>query len=267
MDESLRRVDEWPVSAVSAGVVRPDGTTSTVGDPERVYELASITKVMAAIGVHLAVEEGSIGYDDVVLPTDATVRELLSHAGGIGPDGTVLDRPGRRRVYSNAGYDLLAAHVERSTDFAFADYLRVGVFEPLAMSSTVLDGSAAKDASSCVSDLLRFVTGLADLLAPSTIAAMVSPAMPELVGVLPGYGRQTPNPWGLGPEIRGTKSPHWTAPENSPSTWGHFGQAGTFLWCDPAHRVSAIVLTDRPFGDWALERWPALSSAILAESC
>ena len=55
-----------------------------------------------------------------------------------------------------------------------------------------------------------------------------------LAGVLPGYGRQTPNDWGLGCEIRDHKSPHWTAPENSPETFGHFGQSGSFLWVDRA---------------------------------
>ena len=33
---------------------------------------------------------------------------------------------------------------------------------------------------------------------------------PGLTGVLPGYGHQKPNDWGLGFEIRDAKSPHWT---------------------------------------------------------
>ena len=87
---------------------------------------------------------------------------------------------------------------------------------------------------------------------------------PELIGVLPGYGRQVPNPWGLGPEIRGEKSPHWTGSSNSPATWGHFGQAGTLLWVDPEQQTVLVVLTDEPFGELAIERWPVLADALLA---
>ncbi len=65
--------------------------------------------------------------------------------------------------------------------------------------------------------------------------------------------------------MRGDKSPHWTAPDASPATWGHFGRSGTFAWWDPGADVGLVVLTDRDFGPWAAEAWPALSSAVLAE--
>ena len=41
-------------------------------------------------------------------------------------------------------------------------------------------------------------------------------AFPELAGVLPGFGYHNPNDWGLGPEIRGTKAPHWTGHGKNP---------------------------------------------------
>jgi CubicO group peptidase (beta-lactamase class C family) len=53
---------------------------------------------------------------------------------------------------------------------------------------------------------------------------------------------------------------------NSPSTFGHFGGAGTFLWVDPVARIALAALTDRPFGPWALDAWPALSDAVLIAS-
>ena len=55
------------------------------------------------------------------------------------------------------------------------------------------------------------------------------------------------------------------APRNSPRTFGHFGRSGTFLWVDPDAGVALACLTDRDFGDWAKEAWPALSDAVLAE--
>jgi CubicO group peptidase (beta-lactamase class C family) len=91
-------------------------------------------------------------------------------------------------------------------------------------------------------------------------------AYPGLDGVLPGYGRQSPNDWGLGCEIRGTKDPHWTAAANSPPTFGHFGQSGSFLWVDPDAGVACASLADTPFGPWAVAAWPRLSAAVLAGS-
>ena len=54
------------------------------------------------------------------------------------------------------------------------------------------------------------------LVAPETFAEATSVQFPGLVGVLPGFGRQEPNDWGLGFELRDAKSPHWTGAGNSP---------------------------------------------------
>ena len=83
--------------------------------------------------------------------------------------------------------------------------------------------------------------------------------------MLPGYGRQDPNDWGLGYEIRDAKAPHWTGSQSSPETYGHFGRSGTFLWVDPVAGCGCICLTDRDFGDWAVDAWPLLTDAILRE--
>ena len=88
---------------------------------------------------------------------------------------------------------------------------------------------------------------------------------PGLFGVLPGFGTQRPNDWGLGFEIRDGKSPHWTGSANSGRTYGHFGQSGTFLWVDPQADLALVALADRNFGDWAYSRWPALSDEVLRE--
>jgi CubicO group peptidase (beta-lactamase class C family) len=74
-----------------------------------------------------------------------------------------------------------------------------------------------------------------------------------------------PNDWGLAFELRDAKAPHWTGSRNSPRTFGHFGAAGTFLWVDPAAGVACGVLTDREFGEWAKDAWPAFGDAVLAE--
>jgi CubicO group peptidase (beta-lactamase class C family) len=73
-----------------------------------------------------------------------------------------------------------------------------------------------------------------------------------------------PCDWGLGPELRDAKSPHWTPTTASPRTFGHFGGAGTFLWVEPEDGVACAALTDRPFGPWALDVWPPFGDAVLA---
>lgn len=256
---------EWPVQNVAAAAITPAGDVLRHGDTSRVFPLASVTKLLTAATVHLAIEEGSVELDELIGQRGASVADLLAHASGLAPNGTVLDDPGRRRIYSNAGYEQLAVAVETATEIPFRTYLQEGLLDPLAMTSTALTSSPAFGAESTVEDLVRFVRGLPSLLDSSTVAAMTTQYLPELIGVLPGYGRQTPNPWGLGPEIRGAKRPHWTGELQSPATWGHFGQAGTFLWVDPTSHLACVVLTDQPFDEWAKPRWPAFSDALHAE--
>ena len=94
-----------------------------------------------------------------------------------------------------------------------------------------------------VEDLLAFSDELVHprLLHPDTAAAALAPQFPDLAGVLPGWGAQDPCPWGLGPELRGTKSPHWTGTTAAPGTYGHFGGSGTLFWIDPVAGVRCIA--------------------------
>ncbi len=64
-------------------------------------------------------------------------------------------------------------------------------------------------------------------------------------------------------EIRGQKSPHWTGKTNSPATFGHFGQSGSFLWVDPVANIAVAGLSEADFGPWAKQAWPALADAVL----
>ena len=150
---------------------------------------------------------------------------------------------------------------------AMDDYVAAALVEPLGLGATSVAGSPAHGYSSSVADLATVLVALhaGRLLAASSLEQMTTPAFPDLAGVLPGYGAQDPNPWGLGVEVRGHKHPHWTADESSPRTWGHFGRSGTFLWWDPDVDLGLVVLTDRDFGAWAVEAWPALASAVLAD--
>lgn len=275
---ALSRIDEWPVGSAAAAVLGVDSGSSAViqlgtkGAMDEVFELASVTKLLTAAGALLAVEEGAVELDEPTEPEGATVRHLLAHASGIDfAEHKVRAKPGERRIYSSAGYEILADHIEAATGMAFADYLAEGVFAPLRMNSTELTGSAGHGARSTVGDLQEFAAEMLKprLLDASTWREATTVQWPELYGIVPGYGMFKPCPWGLGPEIRAAKSPHWTGERNSAATFGHFGQAGTFLWVDPQasgsgiEGVAVVVLTDRDFGDWAKPLWPALSDAVL----
>ncbi|MFG3099109.1 serine hydrolase domain-containing protein [Streptomyces sp. NPDC048182] len=267
--KSLTSIESWPVPTAAAGVVRADGTVLGVHGPAgHRFPLASVTKPLAAYAVLVAYEEGAIELDEPAGPPGATVRHLLAHTSGLAFDEhRASGAPGERRLYSNAGFEVLGDHVAKAADMPFAEYARQAVLEPLGMTATVLDGSPAKDGVSTLEDLLRFAAEVQAprLLDPRTVAEAMSVQFPGTKGVLPGYGHQNPNDWGLGFEIRDSKSPHWTGSASSPRTFGHFGQSGTFLWIDPAAGAACVALTDRAFGPWAAEAWPPFTDAVLAE--
>lgn len=263
--DSLRRVDDWPVERAAAAVVTSAGTT-THGDVGRRFPLASVTKPLVAVAALLAVEEEAIALDEPAGPEGSTVRHLLAHTSGLAfSERTVMAEPGTRRLYSSAGFEVLAEHLSSRTGIGFADYLHEAVCEPLGMASTTLDGSPGHGATSTVADLAVLAAELRapTLLAPGTVTEATTVQFPGLNGVLPGLGYQKPNDWGLGFELRDHKSPHWTGRSSSPATFGHFGQSGTFLWVDPAADAACVVLTDRDFGDWAKQAWPEFTDGVL----
>ena len=267
---ALDALEDWPVPAAAAAVVGRSGVLASHGDTERQFALASVTKLLVARAAQIAIEEGAVDLDTAAGPPGSTVRHLLAHASGLAMDSDeTLAKPGARRIYSNYGFGILAETVQRAAGIEFGRYLAEAVFEPLDMTATRLDGGAPAagfGATSTVADLAAFA---GDLLTPTTVSAQMhadatTVQFPGLNGVLPGYGQQRPNDWGLGFEIKDAKSPHWTGAKNSAASYGHFGQSGTLIWADPQVKLALVVLTDRGFGDWALPLWPALADRVLA---
>lgn len=269
--EILAEVDEWPVPTVAAAVVTSGGTLSDTvlhGATDALFPLASVSKLITSYSVLIAVEEGAFELDDAVAeiaeeysttidaPGDATVRELLSHASGVGMHSRDREKPARtRRIYSSAGYEILADLIS-ATGIPFTEYTRAAICEPLDIDIH-LSGSAGHGFGASARDLAVLV---AEFLSPTLLSEQLwdealTAQFPELDGVVPGYGPQRPCPWGLGMEIHGEKSPHWMGTEMPADVVGHFGQAGTFLWFHRPSGRAAVALTDRPFGDWAKQRW------------
>jgi CubicO group peptidase (beta-lactamase class C family) len=241
---------------------------ATRGDTSAVVRLASVSKLLTAWAVHVAVEEGVLDLDEPAGPPGSTVRHLLAHAAGYPFEGgEPVSRPGRTRIYSNSGYEVLGEHLAQRSGIDRATYVREAVVEPLGLRSTDVTRSPAKGYRGSVDDLAVFARELLrpQLISPPTAIEATTAQFPELNGILPGVGRFSPNPWGLGPELRDGKQPHWTGTTNSTSTFGHFGGSGTFLWVDPAIDLACVMLADREFDEWGLTYWPQLSDAVIAE--
>lgn len=264
---ALRTIDEWGARTAAAGVTSAAAEIGVHGPRDVVLHWASVTKLLTGIALLVAFEEGTVSLDEPAGPPGSTLRHVLSHASGLAPEeGPPLMPPGRRRIYSNYGIELAAAFVAERSGIPFADYFRASVVEPLALTGE-LHGSPAWGYRGPLDDLLKLGRELLapTLVAPETLDEATSVQFPGLAGVLPGFGRMEPNDWGLTFELRDHKSPHWTSPSNSPRTFGHFGAAGTFLWVDPELGVACALLTDKEFGEWAVDAWPRFNESIVGE--
>ena len=265
--DALAQIDAWPVEHAAAGVVRGSEIWAH-GPSDRKFAWASVTKLFTATATLVAAEEGVLDLDEPAGPPGSTVRHLLAHTSGLPFDGPrPISQPGKRRIYSNTGFDQLAAFLEQKAEMPFSEYLRAAVLEPLRLSGTALEGPPSSGLAGPLDDLLAFARELQapTLLAPETLQEATTVAFPGVAGILPDFGRYEPLDWGLGFELRDAKEPHWTGTRNSARTFGHFGGSGSFIWVDPEAGAACAALADRRFGEWAKAAWPPLSDAVLAE--
>lgn len=247
-------------------VSNSDEVLSLDGDSTQVFEWKSVTKPLVALATLIAIDQGHLDLQDPAGPEGATVRHLLAHTSGLPFEEGPTQSLERRRVYSNVGFETLGEHLEAGVGTDLWSWVRTSVVEPLELNSTALQDSPAHGVRSNILDLLAL--GL-EMLTPTLISADLAKAartvqFPGLAGVLPGFGSQDRNDWGLGYEIRGEKDPHWTSPGNSAGTFGHFGQSGSFVWVDPAADLVAVFLGEVSFRqDTHAVLWPKLSTEIL----
>jgi D-alanyl-D-alanine carboxypeptidase len=153
------------------------------------FHLASTGKMFTAVAIAQLVERGALRWDDRaadLLPDlpwhpDArgvTLRHLLSHTAGYGwlwdVPGYDAERqyawvtevvrlfagakpgfaPGSRWSYSNEGFEVLAAIVERKTGRPWTSYAADAVFRPAGMTATALDAPGG-DAGPRATPLVR----------------------------------------------------------------------------------------------------------------
>ena len=264
---ALDLLDEFGFEA-AAIVIGPEGMRAQRGDLERARSWRSVTKTVTGYAMAIALQEGHVALDDEAGPPGATLRHLLTHASGCFYESAqTLQAPGLRRHYSNYGIDEAARHLERALGRDFADWVEERVIAPLGMSGTQWAGSPSVGAVGPITDLARLAAeGLRPtLLEEAWHREATTAQLPELVGIMPGFGKQSPNPFGLGFEVRGTKSPHWTGSANSEATFGHFGMRGTAYWVDPVADLALVVGTSHDFCQAHREVMPRLGDAVLEE--
>src|SRR3954464_7691570 len=121
--EALAQVDGWGAGAVAVAVVRRGDVIAERGPSDHEFRWASITKPAVALATLVAAEEGVVDLDEPAGPAGSTVRHLLAHASGLPFEpGAPEGQPGRRRVYSNVGFEMLAAHIAARSEMPFDDY-------------------------------------------------------------------------------------------------------------------------------------------------
>lgn len=138
--------------------------------PEHVFEIGSVTKQFTAATILRLAEQGRLSLADPVarflpdFPTGGrtvTLEQLLSHTAGV-PNYTDLPEwiprwredmslatliglfagrpldfePGQSWSYSNSGYVLLGAVIEKVTGRSYEDYVESELFAPLGMTGT-----------------------------------------------------------------------------------------------------------------------------------
>jgi CubicO group peptidase (beta-lactamase class C family) len=257
-------VDGWPVGT-SAMVLRlREGVVEVIGEAGELDERrpwASVSKLAVSLAFGVEHDWGLHDFTESVGPRGATIANLLSHSGGLGLEaGDPVSPVGTRRVYSNVGVDLAVAAVVGDSDAA--SWLSRRVFEPLGMATTRLEDRPASGVVGSTRDLATLAAAWLrpDAVAIATRDFMISPYIPALDGVVPGFGRFAPCPWGLGPELAGDKH-HWMG-DWPPESFGHFGQSGALALHNVAEGLAVVATTTEPFGPWAVGLWPRWTSDV-----
>jgi len=134
--------------------------------PEHVFRVASHSKMFTATAVMQLVEAGKLRLDDRAaeyvswLHSDATLRQLLNHAGGIIRDGIDADfwrveqpfpdlaalqtlasdasilPPNTSFKYSNIGFAVLGEVIETVSGMTYNRYVQEHIIQPLGLAST-----------------------------------------------------------------------------------------------------------------------------------
>jgi CubicO group peptidase (beta-lactamase class C family) len=240
------------------GLVR---RVAEAGDLEAVRPWASISKMVVSLAFGVESDWEMQRFDQRVGPPGSTLANLLSHSSGLGlEEGDPVVAVGTQRIYSNYGIDLAVESIlgENTAD----NWLAQRIFRPFGMSSAALDGRPSSGVVGSTDDLAKLAVAWLrpDGIAEETRDHLITTYAPQLNGFVPGFGKFSPCPWGLGPEIRGDKQ-HWMGDWPAQS-FGHFGQSGSLMLLNAEEQIGLVATGTEAFGKWATKLWPAWTSAM-----
>ena len=261
---STSSVPGWPGSPSFAVLRLETGSVVTVeqgGDHDAERAWASVSKMAVALAMCVEVDWQLHQITENFGPRGATLSNLLSHSSGLGlEEGDPVVPVASKRIYSNYGIDHAVAVVVKDNDVA--QWLDDRVFQGLGMVHTRLEGRPSSGVVGSTTDLARMAVAWlrSDGVAPPTRDRFIKPFLPDLDGIVPGFGRFSPCPWGLGPEVRGDKQ-HWMG-DWPPSSFGHFGQSGALMLLNVDEKIGVVATSTEQFGPWAVDLWPRWTSEM-----
>ncbi|SPF46065.1 Beta-lactamase [Candidatus Sulfotelmatobacter kueseliae] len=308
-----------------AGVARSGDFDSDVA-PATLFDLASLTKVVATTTMAMILyERGLLELDAPVVGTipefrvpsdprrsDVTLRMLLAHSSGLPAYEKLFLRartrdellhaafttplsadPGSRAEYSDIGFIILGAALDRIAEESLDRFCQREVFGPLSMSHTtfnppaemrdqipptadertfrnriiqgevqdenafVLGGVAAHAGLfSTAEDLARFAHAMLQCGAGTPAREMPAAYHPLLrPETIALFTRRQAAPAGTSRALGWDtpSSPSQSGKYFGPSSFGHLGYTGASLWIDPARQLSVTLLTNRTWPDCANE--------------
>lgn len=165
---AAQHVAAYGLPGLTLSLAGPDGFTALVRlgyadldqrvqvGPDHLFQIGSITKSLTALAAHRLIDAGKLSLDDdaarilpeLPLPGPGfTIRRLLEHSTGLPHDVPLFPRGGDGRMwqgfpagtkfsYSNTGYMIASACIERVTGRPFGEVLTETVLQPLGMTST-----------------------------------------------------------------------------------------------------------------------------------
>lgn len=153
----------------------------------------------------------------------------------------------KRRIYSNEGFDVLGESLRPQPASASPSAGARTIFEPLGWRARIFRAALPMRGRQCVRRRR--------LSAPNSRPTLVNGPWlrsPHCRSSCACWRRARlwalrPCPWGLGLEIRGEKSPHWTATDASLARSGTLGSPAP-SWADCDLRASAALSVREPFG-------------------
>ena len=231
------------------------------GDLDDVRPWASISKM--AVGLAFGVESDweLQRCDQRVGPPGSTLANLLSHSSGLGlEEGDPVVAVGTQRIYSNYGIDLAVESILGEN--TAQNWLAQRVFRPFGMTTTALVDRPSSGVVGSTNDLATLAVAWLrpDGIAKETRDHLITAYAPQLNGFVPGFGKFSPCPWGLGPEIQGDKH-HWMG-DWPASSFGHFGKSGALILLNADEQIGLVATSTEPFGGWATKLWPTWTSAM-----